>query len=161
MFATPLNRLRIGALARRAGVGIETVRYYQRRKLLETPEKQLGGQRSYPADYVERLLFIRRAQALGFSLDDVAALLTLNDGVDRVRARAIARRRLQEITARISDLRAMRAILEKLLHDCEHASGHVPCPIISAIRGRGAVSPQRGKISVAAAKTRSKQFAQV
>lgn len=156
-----IQSLRIGTLARRAGVGVETIRYYQRRKLIGTPPKQFGSQRTYPPDYVDRLLFIRRAQALGFSLDDVAALLTLNDGVDRVRARAIARRRLQEITARISDLQAMRAILEKLLHDCEHASGHVPCPIISAIRGRGTALPRRKEIEAAGATARGERLAEV
>jgi MerR family transcriptional regulator, mercuric resistance operon regulatory protein len=159
MAESQLHSLRIGTLARRAGVGVETIRYYQRRRLIGKPPKELGGQRTYPPGYVERVLFIRRAQALGFSLDDVAALLTLNDGVDRVRARAIARHRIEEIGARISDLQAMRAILERLLHDCEHASGHVPCPIISAIRGSDAALPPQKQIAGAAARARRKHLA--
>jgi len=142
---TQIQSLRIGTLARKAGVGIETIRYYQRRKLLGTPSKPLGGYRVYPHDFIQRILFIRRAQALGFSLTDIAALLTLNDGVDRVRARSIARQRLEDIAVRIADLRAMYSVLEKLVHDCEHTSGHVPCPIISAMRGRDTRSGGRGE----------------
>ena len=148
---TSLLPLRIGTLARQAGVGVETVRYYQRRKLLGTPAKAFRGQRTYPPEFVDRILFIRRAQALGFALDDIAALLTLDDGVDRARARAIARRRLEDIATRISDLQSMRAVLEKLLHDCEHTAGQVPCPIIAAIRdgdrvrAQGAARPKRAR----------------
>jgi MerR family transcriptional regulator, mercuric resistance operon regulatory protein len=134
MSDTLLQPLRIGTLARRAGVGVETVRYYQRRQLLGTPSKAFRGQRTYPPEFVDRILFIRRAQTLGFALEDIATLLTLDDGVDRARARAIARRRLEDIATRILDLQSMRAALEKLLHDCEHTVGHVPCPIIAAIR---------------------------
>lgn len=148
---TFLQPLRIGTLARQAGVGVETVRYYQRRNLLGTPAKAFRGQRTYPPEFVDRILFIRRAQALGFGLDDIATLLTLDDGIDRARARAIARRRLEDIATRISDLQSMRAVLEKLLHDCEHAAGHVPCPIIAAIRdgdrmrAQSAVRPKRAR----------------
>src|SRR5512145_929634 len=93
--------LRIGALARAAGVGVETIRYYQRRRLLGTPARAFGGQRSYTPDFVDRLRFIKRAQALGFSLADVAALLQLDDGTGHVRARQLAAARLAEIESRI------------------------------------------------------------
>jgi MerR family mercuric resistance operon transcriptional regulator len=125
--------LRIGALARAAGVGVETIRYYQRRRLLGTPARAFGGQRSYPPDFVDRLRFIKRAQALGFSLADVAALLQLDDGTGHVRARQLAAARLAEIESRIADLAAMREVLAQLIHDCEHAEGRVPCPIIATL----------------------------
>ncbi len=157
---TSLRPLRIGTLARQAGVGVETIRYYQRRKLLGTPARPLGGQRGYPPDYVERLLFIRRAQALGFSLDDVATLLTLSDGVDHVRARAIAQRRLEDVSSRIADLERIRAVLEKLMRDCELAAGCVPCPIISAIRGRGKAAHRPGEAQAAARRSRANRMAE-
>ncbi len=128
-----MEALKIGQLAASAGVGVETVRYYQRRKLLGTPPKPYGGQRLYPAAYVDRLRFIKRAQALGFSLDDVAVLLQLNDGTGHVRARELARRRLGEIGARIADLAALKGVLEALIRECEHAHGRRPCPIIATL----------------------------
>jgi MerR family mercuric resistance operon transcriptional regulator len=88
--------LRIGTLAREAGVGIETIRYYQRRKLLGTPSRPLNGQRMYSTEHVDRIRFIKRAQALGFTLEDAAVLLQLNDGTGHVRARQLAVQRLAE-----------------------------------------------------------------
>ncbi len=126
--------LRIGTLARAAGVGIEAIRYYQRRKLLATPPKPYGGQRLYPAEDVDRLRFIKRAQALGFSLDEVAVLLQLNDGTGHVRARQLASQRLAEIEARIADLAAIKRVLATLIRECEHAHGRVPCPIIRTLQ---------------------------
>jgi MerR family mercuric resistance operon transcriptional regulator len=134
-----MEPLRIGQLAASAGVGIETIRYYQRRKLLGTPPKPFGGQRLYPAEYVDRLRFIKRAQALGFSLDDVAVLLQLNDGTGHVRARQLAVARLAEIETRLADLVAIRDVLRGLVRRCAHAEGRVPCPIIATI----AAGPQR------------------
>lgn len=125
--------LRVGSLARAAGVKVETIRYYQQRGLLPTPPRPPGGQRLYPAALVERLRFIKRAQGLGFSLDDIASLVKLDDGVDHARARATASHRLKEIDLRIADLTAMRDTLRKLIRDCEHASGKIPCPIIRAV----------------------------
>jgi MerR family mercuric resistance operon transcriptional regulator len=133
--------LKIGQLAASAGVGIETIRYYQRRKLLGTPPKPYGSQRLYPPAYVDRLRFIKRAQALGFSLDDVAALLQLNDGTGHARARELARRRLGEIEARIADLAAIKGVLEGLLRQCEHAHGRLPCPIIATLLQASAAVP--------------------
>jgi MerR family mercuric resistance operon transcriptional regulator len=135
--------LKIGQLAASAGVGVETIRYYQRRKLLGTPVRALGGQRSYPPEYVDRLRFIKRAQALGFSLADVAALLQLNDGTGHVRARQLAAARLAEIDSRIADLAAMRAVLARLIRDCEHAEGRVPCPIVATLLHEDAAEAKR------------------
>jgi MerR family mercuric resistance operon transcriptional regulator len=125
--------VRIGALARAAGVGVETIRYYQRVGLLGTPPKPHGGQRLYPPEYADRLRFIKRAQALGFALDEVAVLLQLNDGTGHARARALAAKRLAAVEAKIADLTAIRGVLRELIRRCEHAEGRVPCPIISSL----------------------------
>ena len=125
--------LRIGALARAAGVGIETVRYYQRRGLLGRPDRPLGSQRLYPPAYVDRLRFIKRAQALGFSLEDAGALLKLDAGLDHRRARSIAAARLVDVEARLANLEALRTALHDVIHDCQHAEGRVACPIIAAL----------------------------
>ncbi len=124
---------RIGELGREAQMGVETIRYYQRRGLLPQPGRPPGGQRSYPPQALERLRFIKRAQSLGFTLDDVATLLKLNDGTGHVQARALAGKRLAEIDAKLADLRAMRKVLHRLIRDCEHTAGRVPCPIIRAV----------------------------
>jgi MerR family mercuric resistance operon transcriptional regulator len=134
--------LRIGALARAAGVGVETIRYYQRVKLLGTPPRPYRGQRLYPPEYADRLRFIKRAQALGFVLDEIAVLLQLNDGTGHARARALAAKRLAAVEAKIADLAAIRGVLRELIRRCEHAEGRVPCPIIASLappdRGEGA-----------------------
>ena len=125
----------IGELARRGGVGVETVRYYQRRGLLETPQRPGGGLgggvRRYGAQDVRRLLFIRSAQTAGFTLEEIAELLELDAGEDRARARVLAQDRIAALGARIAELSAARAALQRLAHACgSDAEG--PCPIISA-----------------------------
>jgi MerR family mercuric resistance operon transcriptional regulator len=136
-----MEPLRIGALARAAGVGVETIRYYQRVGLLGTPPRPYGGQRLYPVEYVERLRFIKRAQALGFALDEVAVLLQLNDGTGHARARALAGKRLAAVEAKIADLTAIRGVLRELIRRCEHAEGRVPCPIIASLAPPAAGQP--------------------
>lgn len=125
--------LKIGSLASAADVGVETIRYYQRRRLLGQPSRPLRGQRVYPPEYVERVRFIKRAQALGFSLDEIAALLSLDSGTGHARARALAGKRLTEIEAKIADLSAMRDSLADLVQRCEHTHGKVACPIIDTL----------------------------
>jgi MerR family mercuric resistance operon transcriptional regulator len=123
----------IGALAQSAGVGVETVRYYQRRGLLPQPARLYGTIRRYGPDDASRLRFIRRAQELGFSLDEIAELLELQDGTDRRAVRRIARARLEQVESRIADLQRMRGALEHVIRECEHAPGAPRCPIIEAI----------------------------
>jgi MerR family mercuric resistance operon transcriptional regulator len=123
----------IGALAAAGGVGVETVRYYQRRGLMRTPPRN-GGVRRYGAEDVRRLRFIRQAQAGGFSLDEIAELIALDASRDRPRARELARDRIAALDAKIAELAAARSALEKLAHDCA-ASGEGPCPIIAAFEG--------------------------
>jgi Hg(II)-responsive transcriptional regulator len=124
--------LTIGSLARAAGVGVETIRYYQQRLLLPIPATN-GGFRQYPAELVDRIRFIKRAQELGFSLDEIAGLLRLNDGSDRKSIRNIANARLVQIEAKLADLRRMQSVLKHLISACEHTKAGRPCPIIETL----------------------------
>jgi MerR family mercuric resistance operon transcriptional regulator len=120
----------ISGLAHSAGVGVETVRYYQRRGLLGTPDRA-GGIRRYDETDIRRLSFIRSAQTAGFTLEQIAELLALDAGEDRARARILARERIEALDAQIAGLEAARKSLRRLAHECEtNATG--PCPIISA-----------------------------
>ena len=125
--------LRIGALAKAADVNVETIRYYQRVGLMPTPALPPGGQREYPAAMVDRLRFIRRAQQLGFTLEEIADLLKLESGADRVSVRRIATARLTQIHSRLTDLQRMAHSLQHLLDVCAKAPGRHRCPIIKAI----------------------------
>ena len=122
----------IGRLAKAANVGVETIRYYQERTLLPVPTRE-GSYRQYPVVLVDRLRFIRRAQDLGFSLDEIGTLLTLQNGTNRKAIRAIASARIQQINAKLTDLKRMRKTLGHLLEECEHSGHDVPCPIIESI----------------------------
>ncbi|MFO1226104.1 MerR family transcriptional regulator [Roseateles sp.] len=136
------DRLTIGRLAKAAGVGVETIRYYQGRGLLPVP-KTGSGFRRYPVSMIERIGFIKRAQGLGFSLDEVASLLDLEDGRNRRAIQSVARRRLEQIDEKSGDLRRMQSVLRDLLAECE-ATGHAhPCPIIAALLGPPPDAPPR------------------
>lgn len=125
----------IAGLARAGGVGVETIRYYQRRGLIATPPRPPGGGvRRYGDDDRHRLHFIRAAQAAGFTLDQIAELLRLDAGEDRARARGLARERIRVLDARIADLVAARAALERLATRCAETT-EGPCPIIAAFEG--------------------------
>ena len=133
------RQMTIGALAAAAGVGVETVRYYQRRGLLAQPARQYGSVRRYGREEVARIGFIRRAQELGFTLEEIGTLLQLEDGTDRRSIRRIAAARLAQIRARIADLSRMEHALAHVLHDCEAHPGAPRCPIVAAIAaGAGA-----------------------
>jgi MerR family mercuric resistance operon transcriptional regulator len=136
------ERMTIGHLARTAGVGVETVRYYQRRKLLPTPVRANGGYRMYGTAEMVRLRFIRRAQELGFSLDEIAELLRLADTSDRrlskAGARRIAQARLAQVRARRDDLDRIARVLAHLIHECEQSGGRPACPIIESITAQPA-----------------------
>ncbi len=127
------STLTIGRLARAANVGIETIRYYQRRELLPTPEASETAFRTYSVDLVERIRFIKRAQELGFSLDEIATLLRLEDGTNRTLIRQVAVDRLAHIRAKINDLKRMEAVLASLVDECEATGKAKPCPIIAAM----------------------------
>jgi MerR family mercuric resistance operon transcriptional regulator len=131
------DSLTIGRLARAADVGIETIRYYQDRKLLPVPRAD-GAFRHYPMSLVERIRFIKRAQELGFSLEEVKELLRLEDGTDRKSIRRVASARLSQIEAKLGDLKRMQRVLKDLLTECEHTDTDLPCPIIGSIRAPSA-----------------------
>jgi MerR family mercuric resistance operon transcriptional regulator len=125
--------LTIGKLAERAGVNIETIRYYQRRGLLDEPPKPLGGHRRYPPDMAKRVRFIKRAQALGFTLAEVGALLQLDAACACAETRALAARKLSLIEQKIADLAAMRQVLGGLVQQCDAGDGGAACPIINVL----------------------------
>lgn len=125
-----MSELTISGLARAGGVGVETVRYYQRRGLLETPPAG-DGVRRYGPEQARRLRFIRSAQGAGFTLEQIGELLSLDAGHDRARAHALAGARLVELDARIAELEAARAALNRLATACSDG-GRGPCPILAA-----------------------------
>jgi len=127
------EQLTIGRLARVAGVNVETIRYYQRRGLVDEPEKPLGGHRRYAASAATRVRFIKRAQQLGFTLDEVTGLLRLEDGQSCRETRLLAEHKLALIETRIADLTRMRRMLKGLIAEC--AAGQRPrsCPIIDTL----------------------------
>ncbi|NUZ04813.1 MerR family transcriptional regulator [Schlegelella sp. ID0723] len=127
-----MQDLTIGRLARAAGVGVETIRYYQQRGLLPVPESR-GAFRHYPPQVVQRIGFIKRAQELGFSLGEIAELLRLEDGSERGSIRRVAADRLAQIETKLADLRRMQRALRHLVDACEHTGLEQPCPIIATL----------------------------
>jgi MerR family mercuric resistance operon transcriptional regulator len=123
----------IARLAAAGGVGVETIRYYQRRGLLAEPARA-GSVRRYGTADVRRLLFIRRAQAAGFTLEEINDLLALDSGHDRARVRALARARLAALESKIAELESARAALTRLSKACA-AGTKGPCPILEAFEG--------------------------
>jgi MerR family mercuric resistance operon transcriptional regulator len=120
----------IAGFAREGGVGVETVRYYQRRGLLPTPRKS-GGIRRYGEEDVRRLRFIRTAQGAGFTLEEIGALLALEATNDRRRVRALATERIAALDAKIAQMKNARDVLAKLARQCA-AGTKGPCPILAA-----------------------------
>lgn len=127
--------LTIGAVARRVGVAIDTIRYYEREGLLPAPERRASGYRSYGEDAVRRLRFIRRAKDLGFTLEEIRDLLALSAdrqrGVEVVKTRA--EQRLAAIDARLAELTRVRNGLEQLINACPGHGAPEDCPILKAL----------------------------
>lgn len=138
MTASSPESLTIGRLARVAGVGVETIRYYQQRGLLPVPASE-GSFRQYPVALTARIHFIKRAQELGFSLDEITELLRLEDGANRSSIRRIATERLVQIEKKLADLKRMQKTLKHLVIECEHTRRDLPCPIIESLVQRAAV----------------------
>ena len=120
----------IAGFAREGGVGVETVRYYQRRGLLPTPRKS-GGIRRYGEEDVRRLRFIRMAQGAGFTLEEIGELLALEATNDRRRVRALATERIAALDAKIAQMKDARDVLARLARQCA-AGTKGPCPILAA-----------------------------
>ena len=131
-----MRNLTIGRVAKACGVGVETVRYYQRRGLLAEPERPAGGVRRYGDDTAARLGFIRRAQNVGFTLDEVKTLLKLGETPNCRGARALAARKLELVKARRRDLERVRRALTELIGRCDTGRER-RCPIIESL-ARGA-----------------------
>lgn len=112
---------------------METIRYYQRRGLLAAPDREPGSIGRYTAAALTRLRFIKRSQSLGFSLDDVQILLSLDDGQACASARRLAEHKLAEVQERIQTLRALEGALQDLTSKCATAKGKVSCPLIAAL----------------------------
>ena len=129
----------IAVLAREGDVGVETVRFYQRRGLMPTPERVSGdraggGVRRYGDEDVRRLRFIRSAQTAGFTLDQIGELLALDASEDRARARKLATERLGALDRTIAELEEARTALRRLASACSETTTG-PCPIIAAFQG--------------------------
>jgi len=127
--------LPIGAVAQAARVNVETIRYYQRRGLVEEPNKPLDGHRRYSVSAVKRVVFIKRAQQLGFTLEEVKALLRLEDGQSCRETRVLAEHKLALIDERIADLNRMRRLLKTLISECSAGKRPRSCPIIATLCG--------------------------
>ncbi|MES2226773.1 MAG: Hg(II)-responsive transcriptional regulator [Pseudomonadota bacterium] len=128
-----MTQMTIGQLAAACGVNVETVRYYQRRGLLTAPERPSGSIGRYPSGAMTRLRFIKRSQSLGFSLEDVQALLSLDDGQSCAAARAIGEHKLGDVRERIQSLQALETALQQLVSQCTTSRRKVSCPLIDAL----------------------------
>ncbi|MGH8780256.1 Hg(II)-responsive transcriptional regulator [Paraburkholderia sp.] len=128
------GNLTIGALARAAGVNVETIRFYQRKGLLLEPDKPYGGIRRYGDADVARVQFVKSAQRLGFSLDEVAELLRLEDGTHCNEASRLAEHKLIDIREKLADLARMEAVLCQLVRACHARKGSVSCPLIASLQ---------------------------
>lgn len=128
-----MQTMTIGQLAAAASVNVETVRYYQRRGLLAQPARMAGSIGRYPAGALTRLRFIKRSQSLGFSLEDVQTLLSLDDGQSCAAARRIGEHKLAEVHERIRSLQALEQALQELVRRCAKTRGAVACPLIESL----------------------------
>ena len=130
--------MRIGTAAKQSGVNVQTLRYYERRGLLPKAPRRRSGYREFPDDAVRVVRFVKRAQDLGFSLDEVEALLRLRGDKrrDRSRVRAVAEQRIAQIDRKLAELQAMKHALSRLVHCCRDGAA-LECPIIEALDGAG------------------------
>lgn len=128
------NIFTIGSLAEAAGVNLETIRFYQRRGLLPEPARPQGGIRRYGDPDLARVRFIKSAQRLGFSLDEVADLLKLEDGSHCGQAREQGERKLADVRARLADLQRIEQVLADLVVRCGAQRGRVRCPLIESLQ---------------------------
>lgn len=132
--SNPSEQLTIGTFAKRAGVNVETIRFYQRKGLLLEPEKPYGGIRRYVHADIARLGFIKSAQQLGFSLDEIAELLRLEDGAHCGEARELAEHKLRDVRNKLADLQRIESVLTQLVAQCCATNGEVNCPLIASLQ---------------------------
>lgn len=125
--------LSIGAFAAAAGVNVETIRFYQRKGLLPEPRRAYGSIRRYGASDVARVKFVKSAQRLGFSLGEIAGLLALEDGTHCAEARVVAEQKLEDVRAKLDDLRRIEVVLAQMVERCRASRGTITCPLIAAL----------------------------
>ncbi len=127
----------IGDAARRTGVPVETIRYYEREGILQPPERGRNGYRLYNRAHLERLMFVKRCRALGFSLQETQSLLSLADSKTRTcrQISAIAKAKLRDVRAKIADLKRMETVLEDYVEICP-GDATADCPIVAALSHR-------------------------
>ena len=124
----------IGALAEAAGVNVETIRFYQRKGLMPEPEKPYGSIRRYGAAELARVRFIKSAQRLGFSLEEVGELLKLEDGARCSEARQLAEQKLLDVRQKLGDLQRIESVLAGLVARRSAVRGRVNCPLIASLQ---------------------------
>ncbi|KGM07673.1 Mercuric resistance operon regulatory protein [Methylophaga thiooxydans] len=138
------NSLTIGGLAKATKVHVETIRYYQRRGLLPEPERPPGGIRRYGSPYIDRLTFVKTAQQLGFSLNEISDLLRLEDGTHCQDASVLGEHKLRDVREKIHRLEQIEKILSKMVDRCHAHQGKITCPLIASLHAgvRGAEDPR-------------------
>lgn len=127
----------VGQLAKAAGVNVETIRFYQRKRLIPVPTQPAQGIRRYEQTYLARVNFIKSAQRLGFNLHEIGQLLRLDEGMQCTSAARLASRHLVNVRIRLQDITRIEAALTKLLEQCSHHRGDVACPLITALQADG------------------------
>lgn len=135
----------IGALARAGSVNVETIRYYERRKLLRQPMRPHGQMRRYGADELAALQFIKRAQAAGFSLDEVEVLLRLQRRQACQETRQLAANKLASVEMRLRELKALRAELKHWVRQCDENENSSECPTLARLNGSGENDAESGR----------------
>jgi MerR family mercuric resistance operon transcriptional regulator len=130
-----MDELKVGEVARKAGVNLQTIHYYERRGLLPKPPRSASNYRLYPADSVRRVRFVRRAQELGFTLKEIKDLLSLR-AAPRTRCADVRKRaeaKVRDIDEKIRTLEAMRRALSRLIRECSSSGPATECPILEAL----------------------------
>lgn len=128
--------LSVGAFAAASGVNVETIRFYQRKGLLPEPGRNYGRIRRYGQTDVARVKFVKSAQRLGFSLEEITGLLKLEDGTHCDDARVMAEQKLEDVRAKLRDLRRIESVLRRLVADCCATHGTITCPLIAALHAQ-------------------------
>ena len=127
------EKMTISRLGTAAGVNVETVRFYQRSGLIDEPERPRSGYRTYGDEHVRRIRFVKRAQLLGFTLEEIASLLKLEGSGTCSSTRALATKKLALVEAKMGDLFAIRTALATMLARCDSETQETSCPIIQAL----------------------------
>lgn len=127
------QRITIGKVAAAAGVNVETIRFYHRRGMLAEPKKETGSFRYYDAEAIARIRFIKRAQAIGFSLEEIKSLMALNQPGSCKQTHDTAVAKLALVEARINDLARIKSTLKQLIKECEVGHSNLTCPIIASL----------------------------